>query len=182
MKQKFVFSLKESDDYEENNYGFAEVFGDIDPITMYQGHPLEEEWQEPLFRMEYGEYADFISNDCDWILCSSKLKDVIERNISSAYNVVWLPTEVQNANEIRTYYVCLITSFLKIDDVVNKEQSRVLENGEIYLPCFDSKKLVGKQIFSLENFNNEIFISNTLKNILEQENFIGLGFEEWNSI
>jgi len=182
MKQKFTFSLRVSDDYEENNYGFAESSDYVDPVTVYQGFPLEEEWQEPFFRMEYGEHIDFIDNDCDWIICSSKLKEVIEYHIGSMPNVVWLPAKVQNDEEVRTYYICLITSFLKMEDVLDIKNSRTLKNGEIYLPCFDLEKLKGKHFFALENFNNEIFISKQLKDILQKENFTGLGFEDWGSV
>jgi hypothetical protein len=69
-----------------------------------------------------------------------------------------------------------------MDDVINKEKSRALHNGEIYLPCFDAKKIEGIPVFSLEDFNNSIFISDTLKRILQQEEFTGLGFEDWKSI
>ena len=182
MQEKFIFNFRESDDYDEKCYGFAVAFDDVDPIAVYQGYPLENEWVEPIFRMEYGEYTDYICNDCGWTLCSPKLKEAIEHNIGDAPNVMWLPAKVRNDDEQRIYYICLITSFLKIDDVVNKEKSRALKDGKIYLPCFDAKKLTGIHIFSLENFNSRPFISEQLKNILEKENFTGLGFEEWKNV
>jgi hypothetical protein len=182
MKQKNIYSLRESDDYDEKDYGFAEIFDEIDPVIIYQGYPLEEEWKEPLFRMEYGEYSDFISNDCNWVMCSPNLKRTIENNVDEETEIIWLPVKVQNENEIREYYICLLTFFYTADDVLNKEKSKKLKNGEIYLPYFDSRKVDGKDIFILADNNSSVFVSENLKINLESENLSGLGFEKWNCL
>jgi hypothetical protein len=181
MKQRKIFSLRESDDYDKKDYGFAKSPDWID-FVIYQGYSLEEEWQEPIFQLEYGVYADFISNDCAWAICSLNLKEFIESNIEKLQDVVWLPVRVENKEEIRQFYACHVTSHYKYKDVLNIEKSKKLRNGEIYLPCFDESKLKGIHIFSLENHSSSLFISPEMKNMLDSENFTGMGFEEWPTI
>lgn len=82
-----IFSFRESDDYDKKRYGFAESPDSVDPIDIYQGLPLEKPWSEPMFELTEGHFSDYLSNDCDWVLCSEKLKQCIETNAINATDI-----------------------------------------------------------------------------------------------
>lgn len=172
-----IFTFMESDDYDKNNFGFAEAPDEIDPIDIYQGCPLEDEWKAPVFELPDGKFADLLSNDCGWILCSEKLKSCIDGNAVNASDLKWFPASVNNGELAVPYYVLLIDRYL--EDVVNIEKSRKLVDGKVYLPHFIYAKIKHLDLFTTEDNPSDIFISERLKKIIEQGHFSGVGFNDW---
>ncbi|MGT2742515.1 hypothetical protein [Streptococcus plurextorum] len=177
-----VWTFKENEDYHKL-YDCAVSPEYVDSLWIYQGFPLKEDeedkdWKEPSFSIQYGDFPDFILNDCQWILCSERLKDCISKNISDS-KVKWLPIKVINGDTFCRYYSMLIEDFFKEDIIVNHEMSRKLKNGEIYLPIFIYNRIKNLDLFVVQNDGIHIFISDKLKKVLEVEKFKGLGFEQW---
>ncbi len=167
----------ESDDYDKKHFGFAEAPDEVDPIDIYQGYPLEKEWKEPVFELPDGKFADLLSNDCNWILCSEKLKSCIDGNAVNASDLKWFPISVNNGELIKPYYVLLMDQYL--EDVINIEKSRKLADGKIYLPHFIYDKIKHMDLYTIEGNSSDVFISERLKKIIEQEHFTGVGFNDW---
>jgi hypothetical protein len=179
-----VYYLRESEDYEKQKYDCAIAPDFVDSIWVYQGCVLkdgeeEKEWKEPTFEVTYGGFPDYLSNDCSWILCSEKLKEVIIKNANNASDVLWFPVKVINGETFKTYYALLIEHFLKDEEIVNYEKSKKLKSGEVYLPHLKYDKIKNFDLFVMENNGVSLFISQKLKDILEKENLTGLGFEDW---
>lgn len=176
-----IYSFREEDNYEQNGWGFAISTSSVDPILVYQGYPLEEEWEEPVFYLEYGDFPDYLSNICGWTICSTTLKEAILKNVNKS-KITWLPILVQKGDEQRRYHAMLIDSFLKLEDVVNFQKSKRLKSGEVYLPIFSHDKIKDLDTFVLEDKNSTIFIAEKIMRILSEKNLKGLGFEAWRAL
>lgn len=179
---KNIYTFRVSDDYEESLYGFAESSKSVDPLWIYQGHPLKEdeinkEWQIPTFKMLEGKFPDFLDNDCSWVLCSKKMKEIIENNANNSSSIKWLPVKIYDGKSLETYYAALIEYYL--EDIIDFNKSKKLKNGEIYLPHFKYENIKKYDLFAYENDNTSFFISEKLKNILEMSDLRGLDFEDW---
>jgi hypothetical protein len=181
-----IYSLRESEDYEKQKYDYVVSPDNVDSAWIYQGCPLkddedEKEWKEPTFEITYGEFPDYLGNDCRWILCSQKLKECINKNANNASEALWLPVKVINGITFNTYYALLIEHYLRDEDIVNYEKSKKLKNGEVYLPHLKYDKVKDFDLFVMEDNGSTIFISQKLKDMLKEENLTGLGFEDWNA-
>ncbi len=173
-----IFSFRESDDYEKIRYGFAESPEIVDTIDIYQGSPLEKPWNEPMFGLTEGRFSDFLSNDCDWVLCSGKLKRCIERNAINATDITWCPVAVNDGDVVETYYALLMEH--SRENIVDIQKSRKLRDGKICLPHFVYDKIKDVDIFALgEDYLNGLYISEQLKLVIEAEKLTGVGFEDW---
>lgn len=173
-----IFSFRESDDYDKKRYGFAESPDSVDPIDIYQGLPLEKPWSEPMFELTEGHFSDYLSNDCDWVLCSEKLKQCIETNAINATDITWCSVAVNDGDVVKTYYALLMETPMK--EILDIEKSRKLRDGKIYLPHFVYDKIKDVDIFALEEeYLGGLYISERLKLIIEAENLAGVGFEDW---
>ncbi len=174
-----IFTFRESDDCDKKRYGFAESPDDVDPIDIYRS-PLKKPWSEPMFELTEGRLSDFLNNDCDWILCSEKLKQCIEGNAINATDIKWCPVEVNGGEVVETYFALLIEEPLK--DVLDVEKSRKLRDGEIYLPHFIYDKVKDVDIFTLEaDYPDYVYISDRWKQIIEAEHLTGIEFRDWHA-
>ena len=131
-----------------------------------------------MFELTEGRFSDFLSNDCDWVLCSEKLKQCIETNAINATDITWCSVAVNDGDVVKTYYALLMETPMK--EILDIEKSKKLKDGEIYLPHFVYDKIKDVDIFTLEEeYPNYIYISDRLKQRIEAENLAGVGFEVW---
>ncbi len=179
-----VYSLKTSDDYEKIPYGYAESPDSVDNLWVYQGEPLkadeeDQTWNKPTFIIEYGEFPDYLDNDCGWPIISLKMMEAIKKYANNSGDIKWYPILIKNVKVEMQYYVALIDHFKNFEEIVDYSKSRKLKNGKVYLPHFKYDLVDNFDVFVLESYNSSLFISNKLKLQLESENFKGLGFEDW---
>ena len=179
-----IWSLRESDNYDKQNFDYAESPDYVDSLWIYQGYPLKDdeknkEWEEPTFTINYGDFPDYLGNDCSWCLCSEKLKKIMDNYANNADVIRWLPVKILNGETFKTYYALLIENYLEFDKIVNIEKSKKLKDGKVYLPHFIYSQIKDYDLFIKEDGGKSIFISQKLKDILEKENLTGLGFEDW---
>lgn len=180
--KKNIYYFRESESYEKDGYGYAESSDAVDSVWIYQGTPLKEDeedktWETPVFMMEYGKFADYLDNDCGWCLCSEKLKNILEPYIDNAFKVLWLPVNVRGDETMITYYALLIETPLFQKEVVDYEKSKKLKDGEVYLPHFVYSKIKNFSLFVVDEYPSYVFVSNEIKQILENEKITGIGFQ-----
>ncbi len=172
-----IYTFRESDDYEINNFGYAQPPSYIDSTIVYQGLKLEDEWKIPVFQMQDGEFSDYLDNSCRWVLCSQKLRAIIDEFSNNSNIITWLPVDVNNGEKIEKYFTLLIDFHL--EDIVDFDKSKKLKNGDIYLPHFIYNKISNFDLFVYEEKPSSPFISKKLKLSLQESKITGLGFEEW---
>ena len=131
-----------------------------------------------MFELTEGHFSDYLSNDCDWVLCSEKLKQCIETNAINATDITWCSVAVNDGDVVKTYYALLMETPMK--EILDIEKSRKLRDGKIYLPHFVYDKIKDVDIFALEEKHlGGLYISERLKLIIEAEPLTGVGFEDW---
>ncbi|WP_198362756.1 imm11 family protein [Testudinibacter aquarius] len=125
--------------------------------------------------------ADYLDNDCNWALCSAKMRDVIEKHANNSSEITWIPVKARDGETITPYYAILIEKAFEENVAVNYEKSRKLRDGEIYSPHFNYDVVKDKDIFTLEDYPSYVFISEKLKDILEKSGVTGVGFGNWHA-
>jgi hypothetical protein len=171
MTRAKVYFIMESEDYD--NYGFAFSPENISPKEI-QNWDETKPWLPIIFELSDGKFADYLVNDLNIPLCSSKLKQTIQNNIANNYSILWHPVFVNFNNKSTEYYYLKLKKI--IVDVIDIDKSEK-ENNTIFNPYFIAEKT--EDIFRCDFDLSYLFISENLKNIIEKEGVTGIGFETW---
>ena len=93
MKRAKVYFIMESEDYD--NYGFAFSAENISPKEI-QNWEETKPWLPISFELKDGEFADYLVNDLNIPLCSSKLKQIIQDIVAKNDSILWRPIFVNS--------------------------------------------------------------------------------------
>ncbi len=141
-----------------------------------------ESWQPIPFtkRKEDGELADFLSSDVCKRICSPKLKQVIDQNLTSKDILIqWLPvmiTKEENGDAFDYFYL----HFPEVCDSLDEEETISDPDPDwpiIQDPYFSLEKIDGKSICNCRGSSTLIMSKDLRKAIMEAE-CTGLKFEQ----
>jgi hypothetical protein len=175
MKHKIYFPY-ESEDYDKNKFGFGYSPENIDICLISEGLPLEKEWEKFTIEIRYGLLPDFLITDLNLPTCSNKMKNSIEKNCRNSEDIDWLPVDVHHGKTLIEFYILHVPHY--IPNVIDMEKSD-RDGDVIFSPHFRHVLVKDKDVFTSEDDTTTIYFSEKLKDILEKENLLGLGFETW---
>ena len=171
MKRAKVYFIMESEDYD--NYGFAFSAENISPKEI-QNWEETKPWLPISFELKDGEFADYLVNDLNIPLCSSKLKQIIQDIVAKNDSILWRPIFVNsNGKSIEDYYLKLKKILIDVIDIDKSEK----QNNTIFNPYFIEEKI--EDIFRCDFDLNYLFVSEKLKEAIIQSEITGIGFETW---
>lgn len=127
-------------------------------------------------------WLDYLPNNLAWPLMSSKLKEIIDNNLSGNEGVDWISATINGDNEKRTYYIPRFNHFL---DVLDFEKTIFVPGTDhVIKPVFSISKIRPYCIFTkpsgfdLWKITPNLYIKDELKMILKKEKITGLDFSE----
>lgn len=171
MTRAKVYFIMESEDYD--NYGFAFSAENISPKEI-QNWEETKPWLPISFELKDGEFADYLVNDLNIPLCSSKLKQIIQDIVAKNDSILWRPIFVNsNGKSIEYYYLKLKKILIDVIDIDKSEK----QNNTIFNPYFIEEKI--EDIFRCDFDLNYLFVSEKLKEAIIQSEITGIGFETW---
>lgn len=175
METEKVYFIESSEDYDDQHYGFAYSDSEVLPSEI-QNWPEVEVWKKIKMELKDGEFADYLVNDLNIPLCSERLKDVIVKHTNNPNDITWYPIVVWSASHwMQKEYYYLKTNIL-LEDVIDFEKSD-MEKGIVYAPYFIKEKV--RDIFRCTYDDSYLFVSQSLKEIITNNNITGIGFETW---
>jgi hypothetical protein len=175
MNNKVYFPY-ESEDYDKKKFGFGYSPENIDVCVVCEGLPLENKWDKFVIEMRYGLLPDFLITDLNLPVCSGRMKTVIEKNCRNNEDINWLPVDINDGNTFIEFYILHVPHH--IPDVIDLEKSD-RDEDVIFSPHFRQELIKDKDVFASDDDTTTIYFSQKLKDTLEQENLLGLGFESW---
>lgn len=171
MTRAKVYFIMESEDYD--NYGFAFSPENISPKEI-QNWDETKTWLLIFFELSDGKFTDYLVNDLNIPLCSSKLKQTIQNNIANNDSILWHPVFVNFNNKSTEYYYLKLKKI--IVDVIDIDKSEK-QNNTIFNPYFIEEKI--EDVFRCDFDLSYLFISEKLKEAIIQSEITGIGFETW---
>ena len=176
MNKIKIYFPYESEDYDQKKFGFGYSPENIDVCLVSEGLPLEKKWERFTIEIRYGLLPDFLITDLNLPTCSSKMKRIITENCRNSEDINWLPIDVSYDKTLIEFYILHVPHY--IPNVIDLEKSD-RDGDVIFFPHFRQDLIQDKDIFASEDDTTAIYISERLRNILENENLPGLGFESW---
>jgi hypothetical protein len=133
-----------------------------------------DRWERPVLCLRQGTFTDFLSCNLIWHLCSSKMREIIEKAAGAALNVQWLPVEIRSdSGERREYF---ILHMLEIPDVVDKGRSTFVGNGVLIKPHINLRRAEGLKLFKLSRTNVGLVVSEDIKDAVQSAGCTGVDF------
>lgn len=179
---KLIYDYENDDNYVNCNIG---NIGDIDEYITINGKKINE-WKKIAFEYNSSEgyiLTDFIANLYRWLIVSKKFVNVSNNLIKE--QVQYLPVKIIDkiANiENNSYFVANIVTILDaLDmkkskyDIFEVDTNKII-SVEKYVLIED--KIVNKHIFRLKNDLIPIFVSEKIKQIIEDNKLLGFAFLE----
>ena len=177
MTNFYQMTYCENEKYQ--SFGVACADQDIDPFLLPESGVKIDSWKSINLDLRYGGYADYLSSDLGGRLCSEKLRDLIDKNISDNDYVQWLDANVIDGSECKKYY---FLHFPKNIPVVNKDRS-IFAGDMVVKVVLDAKIVSPLSIFTLpDEVGRTLFVSEKVKKIISENNITGVSFLKSTSI
>lgn len=175
-------------DYEnDDRYVFCDIanIGNMSEYIVQCGKAIDN-WEEVTF--EYSSHdgnvlTDYLANIYRWFVVSDKFKEVASDLMKD--HIQYLPLKILERNtgtEIDTYSVVNILTpvdALDLDksvyDVFELDDEKIISVQKYALR---KSKILNRHIFRLETQEVAIFVSEILKNAIENNNLLGFSFLE----
>lgn len=130
-------------------------------------------------------WRDYQPNCLAWPMFSEKMKKIIEKNLMGYENIDWIEAEIEAYSEQKKYYILRFNSKL---DLLDLKKTSFIPGTELILKgYFTFEKIKKINVFYLPKPNDYwkitsgIYISQKLKEALEEEKLEGLIFEDISS-
>ena len=127
-------------------------------------------------------WLDYQPNSLAWPLMSSKLKSIIELNLTGNEGIDWIFAIVKGNNEVRTYY---IPRFGKRLDVLDLQKTKFVPGtDQVMIPFFSLKKISELSVFhqplsgDLWKITSGIYVNEKIKKQIQKEKLTGMTFEK----
>ena len=171
-----VYFPYESEDYDKKKFGFGYSPENIDVCIVSEGLPLEKKWERFIIEMRYGLLPDFLITDLNLPICSYKMKKIVVENCRNNKDIEWLPIDVNDGKTFIEFYILHVPNYIPY--VIDMDKSD-RDGDVIFSPHFRQELIQDNDIFASEDDTTVVYISEKLKDILDNENLLGLGFESW---
>ncbi|MEJ1236768.1 hypothetical protein WBG78_01485 [Chryseolinea sp. T2] len=125
-------------------------------------------------------WTDYMPNEFTWLLMSSKMRKVIDSQLSGEESIDWLTCGIGHAGEVVTYNVL---RFDKPLDVLNIEETTFVKGTDhIIKPVFAQKKIRNYKVFNKPSFGDNwrippaVYIATSVKQAIEKAGLTGVAF------
>jgi hypothetical protein len=175
MEMMIFYYLHYSDEKEYKPYGVAYSPKEVDLFVIPESGTKVTDWEKIKLQLKEGDFADYLANDLGGRLCSSKMRKIINDNISIEDKIQWLEVSViEGDKDERTYYAL---HFPVSIDILNKGKSIITDDGLVVKPILDKTAVKDLNIFTLPNESGiTTFVSKKIKEALEKAGCTGLSF------
>lgn len=124
-------------------------------------------------------WLDFQPNNLAWNLMSSRMKEIVDKNLTGEEGIVWMKVNIKSPTEVRTYF---IPRFKSILDVLDEERTIYVKGtSHIVKPVFSLAKVKKFNVFFVNGAAWEIpsglYISEMMKRVIQKEKLTGVTFE-----
>ena len=179
---KLIYDYEQDDNYA--NCDVASV-GNMDEYITISGKEIKQ-WGRVVFEYDSTEgnvLTDYLANPHRWFVVSENFCNKAQKILEN--QVQFLPVKVIDrfsGIEVDSYFVANIVTVidaLDLDnskyDVFELDDEKIISVGKYALK---SSEIVNRHIFRLKDDTIPIFISETLKKVIEDNDFTGFEFLE----
>lgn len=179
---KLLYDYEQDDNYA--NCDMANI-GNINEYVTSNGRVIDE-WGDVVLRYNSKKgkiLSDYLANLYRWFVVSNTFKEATENIFEK--DIQYLPVKVVDectGIETTSYYVAnIITTIDAFDmqkskyDIFELDDEKIISVEKYVLK---GNSLMGKHIFRLKNDTIPIFVSETVKRIVEDNNLVGFVFLE----
>lgn len=136
-------------------------------------------WPIPDFHQDAGKWpgplGDYVGNDLGRRLCSTRLRELLERLKADGDVVQWIPARVIDADGVRGEYYFL--HFPQPLDVLDRDKSVFDdEAGVLIKPYLSISKIGDHRLFTLAGLEVATIVSESIKQSLQREAIEGVTF------
>lgn len=179
---KLIYDYEKDDNY--INCDIANI-GNMNEYITISGKEIEQ-WDTVVFEYNSEEgdiLTDYLANLYRWFVVSDNFRQLTQNIIEN--QVQYLPVKVIDRltnSEVDSYFAANILTLVDAFDLENSKydvfelDDKKIISVEKY--ALKGSEIVGKHIFRLKDDTIPIFISETLKQVMEDNNFIGFEFLE----
>ncbi|SHH28602.1 imm11 family protein [Clostridium grantii] len=128
--------------------------------------------------------TDFLCNDLDWFLVSNRFRNIMESNNIEGIQYLNITVENQlNQKKLKGYSVLNICNLLDALDLEHSiyDEFEIDENEKVIFVkqrTLKSEVIKGNDIFKLKGDNFVNFVSEKVKNLIENNGLTGFDFSE----
>jgi hypothetical protein len=157
---------------EDENLGVAFTRSPTELLLPYTGRV--ENWISLGFELRDGDFPDYLANNLGCRICSSRLKDILERSASARDVLQWLEVRVQKGTQERLYYVL---HFPEPPDVLDKRRTLFSGGDFVVKPVLSQAATAVHGVFTYpKNEGLPFFVSEKVKQEIERVGCTGLEF------
>ncbi|MBK8245342.1 MAG: hypothetical protein IPK88_18090 [Saprospiraceae bacterium] len=124
-------------------------------------------------------WLDYQPNNLAWPLMSEKMKSVISAQLTGKEGIIWIKAIINGADEIKEYYIPRFRQ--KLDVLDNQKTIFVKDTSHIIKPVFSLSKIIDYHLFfapqEFWEITSGLYVSETLKKIMQKEKLTGISFE-----
>ena len=170
------YQVLPSEDYEISGYGVAySIVNEPQDILPKSGVPVDS-WEPIFYKLKEGSYADYLADNIGARLCSPKLKDVIEKNLSGCDIIQWLKAYIVDTQNNQIEYSIL--HFPVNFSIINNKESVMV--GEVVVkPVLKLNAVRDHNILKEcipKIYGGRFFVSKHLMQNIIKEDITGIGF------
>lgn len=179
---KLIYDYEKDDNY--INCDIANI-GNMNEYITISGKAIKQ-WDEAVFEYDSSEgniLTDYLANLYRWFIVSNNFYQETQKVIEN--QVQYLPIKVIDRFtklEIDSYLVANIVTVIDALDLDNSKYDIFELDDEKIISvekyALKSNEIINKHIFRLKDDTIPIFVSETLKKVIEDNDFIGFEFLE----
>jgi len=131
------------------------------------------DWKAVRFELGPGELPDYLANSFAWRLCSTKLRDLLDRSRAPIDEIQWLPTTVTlpDGGELPFW----VLHFPDAAEVINKSKS--VMSGPVLVKAHLDRRLVdGHQLFGFPNESVRVIVADDIRRGIVAAACTGMSF------
>lgn len=179
---KLIYNYEKDDNYANCDIAYI---GNMDEYITTKGKEIKE-WQSVVFEYDSAEgniLTDYLANLHRWLVVSDIFLKATQKIVEN--QVQYLPVKVIDRHtkaEVVSYFVANIINIIDAIDLENSKYD-IFELGDekiisVEKYALKSSEIVNQHIFRLKDDTIPVFVSETLKNVIENNDFTGFEFLE----
>ncbi len=164
-----------------DGFGVALTDDEVDRRFLLLDRGIVTEWTPVEFCIQHGEWegeaGDFVQNDLGWRLCSQRMKNLLDGQLSDTDKIQWLPSYLTDLVGQRTQHFVL--HFPEIPDILNLDAGETIYHKEsevLIRPCISLEKAEGHRIFNIRGLQSATIVHASVKEAIEAARMQGVEF------
>jgi len=155
-------------------FGYAKSPKGLSRLTLLETGFIKD-WKRPEFVLTKGEFSDYLNCDISWPLLSAESKNIITNFARNKNEIQWLDVIVNQQGQYNTYF---IPHLMEKPDVLDLKRSFFGPRNILIKPVFDKSKIGTRDVFSHLKRRYALYVSDRLRQKIEQAKLSGYCFEK----